>query len=257
MPYAGNIYYFASKKADTNQPAVVLIHGAAGTHLHWPHQLRRLNNHNVLAPDLPGHGKSEGLGEQSIEKYAQLIVEWLNEIGVQKAIFIGHSMGGAIAQTLAITQPQLTAGLVLISTGAVLPVNPELIEKISIPEMAPSVYDQIIKWAYHPATDAKIVKQARERMGEIRPTVTYGDFVACDRFNAADKLGDISAPTLIICGDTDKMTPLHFSKQLAENIPNVALIVIAEAGHMLNIEQPEKVAQAIVQFINPSEISGT
>jgi pimeloyl-ACP methyl ester carboxylesterase len=252
LPYAEQLYYFSSKPSDAYQHTVVLIHGAAGTHLHWPHQLRRLNNHRVLAPDLPGHGKSEGLGEQSIEKYAQQIVSWLDQIGVEKAIFVGHSMGGAIVQHLAITHPKLVSGLVLVSSGAVLPVNADLIEKVSIPEAAPGVYDLIVKWAYHPDADPKEVQQARSQMDAIRHTVTYGDFVACDHFNSSSQLTNITAPTLVICGDSDKMTPPHLSKQLHENLPNAILEFIPNAGHMLTIEQPEKVAQAIVGFINQS-----
>ena len=65
MPTAGKLFYFASKQGAAAKPAVVLIHGAGGDHLHWPYNLRRLNNHRVFAPDLPGHGKSSGLGKQS------------------------------------------------------------------------------------------------------------------------------------------------------------------------------------------------
>ncbi|MEN8241898.1 MAG: alpha/beta hydrolase [Chloroflexota bacterium] len=251
MPYTDQLYYFDSKPKDADQAAVVLIHGAAGTHLHWPHQLRRLNNHRVLAPDLPGHGKSEGLGEQSIEKYADVIVKWLEKIGVTEAILVGHSMGGAIAQTISAAHPQLVTRLVLVSTGTVLPVNPDLIEKLSIPAAAPGVYDQIVKWAYHPSTDPKLVQQARKQMDAIRHTVTYGDFVACDAFKFVNQLAKIKAPTLVICGDADKMTPAHFSKQLQENLPEAQLALVPDAGHMLNIEQPEKLAQLISEFINP------
>ena len=75
MPTAGDIYYFASKQGAATKPAVVLIHGAGGDHLHWPHNIRRLGEYRVFAPDLPGHGKSRGIGAQSIREYAKTIMD--------------------------------------------------------------------------------------------------------------------------------------------------------------------------------------
>jgi pimeloyl-ACP methyl ester carboxylesterase len=249
MPTAGSIYYFTSKPQDNDHPVLLLIHGAGGTHLHWPYNLRRLNNHRVLAPDLPGHGKSDGLGEQAIEKYVWRITEWLEQIGVEKASVVGHSMGGAIAQTLALQHPELVDRLVLVSTGAALPVNPDLLEKISSPATAPAALDLITKWSYSKNVDPKLLQQARQRMDEIRPTVIYGDFVACSQFNTSEHLSKIKAPTLVLCGEQDKMTPLRFSSQLQENIPDASLSIIPEAGHMVMLEQPEKVAAEILQFL--------
>jgi pimeloyl-ACP methyl ester carboxylesterase len=249
MPTAGSVYYFASKQEENNQPAVVLIHGAGGTHLHWPYNLRRMNNHRVLAPDLPGHGKSEGIGEQSIDSYAQVLADWLQEIGIKKAVFVGHSMGGAIGQSLALNHPKLVHGLVLVSTGPVLPVNQDLLEKISSPATSSAALDLITKWSYSRETDPKLIQQAREQMGAIRPTVIYGDFVACNHFNSTDRLSEIITPTLILCGDGDKMTPIHLSKQLNENIPNASLTLIPDAGHMVMIEQPERVAKEVMSFL--------
>ncbi len=103
-----------------NKSAVVLLHGAGGTHLHWPYNLRRLNNYKIYAPDLPGHGKSAGLGMQSVGKYADAVAEWITSVGIKKAVIAGHSMGGAIAQTLAIEYPKLVSGLILVATGAKL-----------------------------------------------------------------------------------------------------------------------------------------
>ena len=146
MPFAGGLYYFTSQQnGDKGSPAVVLIHGAGGTHLHWPYNLRRLNNHRVFAPDLPGHGKSAGLGKQSVEKYAETIADWMNAIGLDQALMVGHSMGGAIAQTLAVRYPEMVTGLVLIGTGARLEVNQELLYKFSTPSSTPAAIDLVVK----------------------------------------------------------------------------------------------------------------
>ena len=148
MPTAGNIYYFASKQGVVSKPAVVLIHGAGGDHLHWPHNVRRLGKYQVLAPDLPGHGKSQGIGEQNISHYANAITDWMHDIALPKAVIVGHSMGGAIAQTIALENPEVVQGLVLVGTGAKLPVNPGLLESLSIPASFPKAMELILRWLF-------------------------------------------------------------------------------------------------------------
>src|SRR4030042_2520041 len=107
MPNAAGIYYHAYEGAGGGKhPPVVLIHGAGGHHLYWPSQIRRMPGLRVYALDLPGHGKSEGRGEQSIALYAESILGWLLAVDIHRAIFVGSSMGRAIALHLALAHPQ-------------------------------------------------------------------------------------------------------------------------------------------------------
>ncbi len=249
MPTSGGLYFFASQQEVEDQPAIILIHGAGGTHLHWPYNLRRLNHHRIFAPDLPGHGKSEGLGEQSIDKYAQAIANWMDAAGIKKAIVGGHSMGGAIAQTLALQSPQKVSGLILVGTGSVLRVNPDLLEMLSNPATTPAALDLVTKWSYAPGTDPKLLAQVREQMDATRPAVMHGDYLACSKFDVTSQLSQIKTPTLILCGELDKMTPIHLSQQLQTSISGAKLVLIPEAGHMVMLEQPEAVAAAVIAFI--------
>ncbi|MCB2179577.1 alpha/beta hydrolase [bacterium] len=250
MPTAGGLYYFTSQQnGDRETPAVVLIHGAGGTHMHWPYNLRRLNNHRVFAPDLPGHGKSSGLGKQSVDKYAETIAEWMEAVGIDRALIIGHSMGGAIAQSLAINFPHKVTGLILIGTGAKLTVSQELLDKLSIPSSTPAAIDQVIQWSWNPNTDKKLLKQVREQMMKIRSAVIYGDFLACNNFDLTRKIDQIEVPTLVIVGENDKMTPLHINKQLESKIPTAKMAVISDCGHMVMLENPEAVADEVFGFI--------
>ncbi len=249
MPIAGSIYYFASKQAQPDQPAIVLIHGAGGNHLHWPHQLRRLKSYRVFAPDLPGHGKSSGLGEQAIDKYAAVVADWMAAIELEQAVIVGHSMGGAIAQTMAVQFPQLVSKLVLISTGAVLSVNTDLLHLLSTPASTPAAIDSVVKWSYARGTDEKLLEQARTQLNETRTSVIYGDYLACNNFNLTAELPNISTSTLVLCGEMDKMTPPDLSKQLAANIPHATLSLFPGGGHMLMLEQPEAVASALADFV--------
>lgn len=249
MPLAKEIYYFASKGGAFDRPPVVLIHGAGGDHLHWPHNIRRLPGHRVFALDLPGHGKSAGLGRQTISAYAKDIVDWLDEIDIYRAIFIGHSMGGAIAQVLALEHSDRVLGLGLVATGAKLGVNPSLLEKLSVPATFPIAVELILNWSYAEGTPKKHIATVKEQLLTTRPSVMYGDYLACDRFNVMEAINKIEVPTTVICGREDRMTPLKYAKYLVEHIPNAHLTVIPDSGHMVMQEKPQAVAKALEAFV--------
>ena len=138
MPTAAGIYYAQFDEGHKDQPPIILIHGAGSSHLIWPSEIRRLVGQRVLAVDLPGHGKSTGVGLQSISSNADQIVEFLAALGLYQAVFVGHSMGGAIALDLAIRHPNQVAGLGLISTGAYLGVDAGFLENLINPLTIPS-----------------------------------------------------------------------------------------------------------------------
>lgn len=249
MPLSGDLYYFTSRQNNKNSPVVILIHGAGGTHMHWPYNLRRINQHRVLAPDLPGHGKSAGLGKQSICKYAEAVVAWMGSIGVRKALIGGHSMGGAIAQTIALKYPDKVQGLILVATGPRLTVNQDLLMLLSMPSTTPAAIDKVIKWSWSPNTDPKLLKKVREQMLETRSAVIYGDYLACNNFDLTARLQEIEVPALVIAGDRDKMTPLYLNEQLQRGMKQAELAVIPDSGHMVMLEEPEAVASRIYDFV--------
>jgi pimeloyl-ACP methyl ester carboxylesterase len=96
MPFAADIYYHLYQEGEVEKLPVVLVHGAGGTHLYWPSQIRRMTGFCVYALDLPGHGKSGGSGLQSISGYGRCMIDWLGAIGLEQAVFVGHSMGSAV-----------------------------------------------------------------------------------------------------------------------------------------------------------------
>ena len=104
-------------------------------------------------------------------------------------------------------------------------------------------------WAFSPQTDPKLVALAAARMVEIPAAVLYGDFLACDHFDVLDQLHSIAAPTLVICGTEDRLTPVKYSDRLVEDIPGAKLELVESAGHMVMLEQPEYVQEAIRGFL--------
>ncbi len=251
MPKAADIYYHQSDLCPSNACdalPIVLIHGAGGSYLYWPPQVRRLPSLWTLAVDLPGHGRSLGAGEQSIEGYVQRLVSWAEAVGFPKAIWVGHSMGGAIALMLALQFPERVHALGLVATGARLPVNPKLLESIAHQATYSLAVETIIRWAFSPNAPSRVKTLAAQRMLETRHMVVYNDFVACNRFDVGASLGEITYPTLVIHGTADRMTPLRYGKRLAREIPQARLVTVPDAGHMVMLEQPNAVARALQAF---------
>ena len=250
MPNAADIYYHLHQGGSEGlTPPVVLIHGAGGTHLYWPSEVRRLPGYHVYAPDLPGHGKSGGRGMQSISAYTQALISWMDAVGLHSALLIGHSMGSAIALTLALDHPMRVLGLGLVGAGARLRVAPDIIEWTSNQTTFLNAVTAVITRSFSPQTSARLTELAARRMAETRPSVLNGDFLACDEFDVRERLGELHQRTLVLCGADDQMTPVRHAQFLANGIPNATLKIIPDAGHMVMLEQPQAVATALGEFI--------
>jgi pimeloyl-ACP methyl ester carboxylesterase len=251
MPLSGNLYYSLHCERGTENPPLVLIHGAAGTHLYWPPEIRRLSGYCVYAIDLPGHGKSSTLdGQQTIADYAGYLVQWLESIHIRRAVFVGHSMGGAIALNLAMDHPEYVVGLGLISSGARLRVHPELLKYAADRTTYLKAADLLVSCSFSSSTPPRLVELASKRLLETRQSVFSGDLRACDRFDVIDRLSALAQPTLVVCGEEDQMTPVRFAQFLANTMPAAQLLTIPHAGHMVMLEQPAAVADGLGAFLH-------
>lgn len=245
MPVASDLYYYYFQGGDLDSLPVVLLHGAGGSHLYWPPEIRRLTGKRVFTLDLPGHGKSGQRGQQSIAAYAKLITRWLEGLEISKAIFIGHSMGSAIAMTLAVNYPQQVAGLALVGAGARMRVRRDILEDCANPTTFHKAVDSLITGAFSHLANPRLIELATKRMLETRPSVLHGDLLACHEFDLTEKLGEIQAPTLVVCGSDDLLTPLRNSQFLAGAILGATLTVIPDAGHMVMLEKPIETASVL------------
>jgi len=250
MPYLTDLYFQAYQADDPDRKALILIHGAGGDHLSWPTQLRRLSGYRVYTPDLPGHGKSRGHGLQRIPAYGETVLDWLRELKLPKMILAGHSMGGAIALWLAINHPELLHGLVLMSTGATLPVNLSLIEELATQVGFPTAVENIMRWSFSSRIEPALVENVKKHMLKLRPSVVAGDFRACDRFDIRSDLDQVQVPTLVMVGDEDKMTPIRFSEELVNGIKGAEIEVVKGSGHMIPIEKPVVAAKKVREFMD-------
>ncbi len=243
-----DVIYYAVHQAPEAHHTLILIHGAGESHLVWPGALRNLPGATVYALDLPGHGRSRGRGRSSIAEYTDLIVNWMEKVGLSRAVWVGHSMGGAIAQWAALHHPERVAALVLVATGARLRVSPSILEGLRTD--FPRTVDLIVEWSWGTNPPARLVEEGRRMLLAMDPAIVEGDYRACDAFDVMDRLGEIRVPTLVIGGTADRMTPIKYAEYLAAHIPKAELVRIDGAGHMVMLEQPEAVAEAVRSFLD-------
>ncbi len=250
MPIIHQTYYFASGETEGARPAVILIHGAGGSHLFWASEIRHLPGERIYAIDLPSHGKSGGIGRQSIEEYAQAVLAFMDSLKIHKAVLVGHSMGGAIALWLAIHRPSRVLGLGLFATAPRLYVSDDLLSHTANPATFPLAVKFISDYAFGPDTPPRLRELGQQRLGEVRSSVLHGDFLACRAFDETHLLGRVKAPTLILTGGKDKMVPPYTAEPLQNRIKTARRHHLESAGHMLTLEEPQAVADLLKQFLS-------
>jgi pimeloyl-ACP methyl ester carboxylesterase len=250
MPSSHGIHYFVSGADRHSMPPVVLLHGAGGSHLYWPPQVRRMPGRRLLAVDLPGHGKSDGSGRQSIEEYAGDVDAFIRSIGLNTVVLVGHSMGGAIAIELAGRHPDRVLGLCLMSTGAKLRVSPEILRGTDDPAAFSTTVGRIVDLSFADDASPRLKQLAAQRMRETRSSILHGDFLACNAFDGSASVAGFVMPTLIVCGEQDRMTPPHHSHWLRSHISGSRLEMVPHAGHMVMLEQPDVVGALLDQFVD-------
>ncbi|RMD57562.1 alpha/beta fold hydrolase [Candidatus Parcubacteria bacterium] len=157
-------------------------------------------------------------------------------------------MGGAITQWTALHAPERLIGIGLVGTGARLRVLPAILTGLET-EFGKTI-DLIVKYAFAPGADQTLVDGGREEWLKNRPAVAHGDFVACDRFDVMTRVGEIRLPAAIVVGAQDQLTPVKYARFLADHLPDAELTVVENAGHMVMVEQPAAVTEALQRLVN-------
>lgn len=238
--------YFAAR-GESGAP-LVFIHGAGDSHLVWNSQLAGgATVARTFALDLPGHGRSTGGGRSTILEYAVAVREFLDVLELERAIFVGTSMGGAISQMLGLEFPERVIGLGLIGTGAKLRVAPRFLEGIRSDFR--STARALVENYYAPDAHAELKAKSFSQLLATGGAVTLGDYAACDAFDVREQISRITVPTLVICGRQDKMTPVKYSEYLVQHIRSARLVVLENAGHMAMLEQPTALTSALCEWV--------
>uniref|UniRef100_A0A7C4S5C3 Alpha/beta hydrolase n=1 Tax=Geoglobus ahangari TaxID=113653 RepID=A0A7C4S5C3_9EURY len=219
---------------------ILFVHGAGLNSNVWKNLLSL-----GFAVDLPGHGKSVARDIKSLKDYAEVLVEVVERL--ETPIIAGHSMGGAVVQEY-LRIGGKAEGVVLISTGARLPVNPKILE--SLKQDFEGTVDKLVNWMFHKDFENKIVKKfVKDIILNTGVEITLRDLYLCSKFDLTECYPEIEIPTLIIVGNEDVMTPPYLSEYLREKIPKSRLSVIHDAGHMVFLEKPNETNIILREFL--------
>jgi pimeloyl-ACP methyl ester carboxylesterase len=246
--------YTGTKVIDLAKPSVMLVHGAQNDHSVWILQSRYLAHHgfNVLAVDLPGHGRSQGEALSSVEAIAGWMLDLIATLGITACHWVGHSMGSLAALEAASQAPTKTLSLALIGTAFPMRVSDVLLTAAKDNEA--QAFDMINFWSHSrlnhspgaPGPGFSVFNQNRRLMERQKPGILLNDFAACNAYQGGiEAAKKITAPTLLILGDQDAMTPPKTANSLLENIANARKTIIEHCGHNLMAERPDKVLLAL------------
>jgi len=161
-------------------------------------------------------------------------------------VLVGHSMGGAVAQLMALEHPDAVVGLILIGTGPHLPVNPALLTGL---ETDPSAtLARIAGWSLTRTADPRLADECRKMMLAVPPALAHAQFAACAAFDIRSRRGSDRIKVHAIVGDDDRMTPPTLVESLTEVWPTATVHRIAGAGHLVMLEQPDAVNALLAQL---------
>lgn len=238
---------------DASLPAVLLLHGAAMDHSAWQWQARYLAHHGcaVLAPDLPGHGRSPGPPGDSVERLADWAADLLAALGRDRAFVAGHSLGSLVALELALRHPARVAALVLAGTGVPMPVGEAFLAAAK--DSHPAALDMQSTWGHRrlsslhaSAVPGACLALANRRLLErAAPGVQHAGLAACNAFAPAPgRIESLAVPATVIAGRFDQMTPPAAGEAVARRIPG-ARFELVDAGHAMLSEAPRAVLAAM------------
>ncbi|MGE0310680.1 MAG: alpha/beta fold hydrolase [Lautropia sp.] len=257
--------YTGGRPPAGDRPVVVFIHGAQLDHSVWILQSRYLahHDHDVLALDLPGHGRSGGAPLRTIGALADwtlaAVGQALRSLGTRAmppVVLVGHSMGSLIALEATRDAPAWLAGIVLVSTAVPMKVSDALLSAAADDE--PRALDMINAWSNAglthppgaPGPGFSIFNQNRRLMERQRPGVLATDFGACNAYaDGLDRARACRLPVLLVSGAADQMTPPRASRALADALARSHGVVVPGAGHNLMAERPDALLDALLRWL--------
>jgi pimeloyl-ACP methyl ester carboxylesterase len=236
-------------------PPVVFLHGAGVDHTVWRFQTRRLahQGYRVLAPDLPGHGRSGGEPCASMPDWAEWLVSFLDERVGGPATVVGHSMGGLIAMHAAALAPQQFQRLVVVGSGRSMPVHADLLDAAR--HDLPRAAALIAGWSMPGAARGGHPEPGTWQQGGIerlvergRPGVLAIDLEACAGCQVPVEA--IRVPTDVIMGSQDRMAGRRAGEELTAAIPGSSLHVIEGAGHDAMVQVPRTFNRMLISLFD-------
>lgn len=255
---AGVYAYTGARALDAALPTIAFIHGAANDHSVWALQSRYFAHHgfNVLAVDLPAHGRSGGAALASVEAIADWIPRVLNAANVDRAAIIGHSLGSLATLACAARYQDRVSKIALVGPAAPMLVSDALLAAAKVDDHV--AFELINGWSHSAGKQLGgnqlpgmwMTGSALRLLERTRPGVLSTDLLACHGYaTGLEAAKDVRCPTLIILGDRDIMAPNRNAQALIEALPDTRVVTLADTGHALMAEQPDAVLDALRHFL--------
>jgi 3-oxoadipate enol-lactonase len=234
---------------------IILLHGFPLNHTIWQEVVTLLGeDFRVITPDLRGHGRSDcPEGSYTMTLIAKDIAGLMDRFGVEKAVVVGHSMGGYAALAFALAFPERLAGLGLVATQAAADTperkagryaSIEVVKRAGVQEMANSMSERL-------TTRPDLIPAIRAMILSTRPEGVIGSLLGlAERSDLTGQLASIQVPALVVAGDADRVNPIERSREMAMLLPHATLVVIPGAGHMPMMEAPKVVADGLKGLIS-------
>ena len=250
--------YTAARAIDPAKPTIVFVHGAGLDHSVFGLQSRYFGYHgrNVLAVDLPAHGRSEGPPLATVPEMADWVLGLLDAAKVGKAAIVGHSMGSLVALECAARHPARIERIALLGTGYPMQVGEAFMDAARRNDHA--AYDMETIWGHSPqaAVGANpnpgmwMYGEALARLERLAPGVLHNDLKACNSYAGGEAAAaNVKCPALFILGRRDQMTPLKAGQAFAQLLPGAQVVQLALSGHLLMTESPDAVLDALIGFL--------
>jgi 3-oxoadipate enol-lactonase len=242
-------------------PAVVLIHGYPFNRSMWVEQVSALaDSYRVVTLDLRGHGESESsTGASTMKLMAQDVAALMDELQIDRAVIGGLSMGGYVALAFYELYPERVEKLLLADTRAQADTEEGKATRAAqvqqiLAEGMTGIVNAMLPKLLSPETVSKqpeIVRRLRDMMMHTSPEGAAGALRGmAEREDQTGRLSQINVPTLIVVGREDPITPVADSQKMNEGIAGSQLVVIENASHVSNIEQPEQFNRALKDFLS-------
>ena len=250
--------YTASQDVDLSKRTIVFLHGAGLDHSWWGLQSRYFGYHgfNVLAVDLPAHGRSEGPPLAGVGGMADWVSACLKELRIEKANLVGHSMGSLIALEFAARCPRNVEKIALIGVAYPMKVSDGFLDAARRND--PAAYDMETIWGHAPQVPFSgnpnpgmwMYGDTLARLSRLAPGVLHADLAACNGYAAGmDSAAKVKCPALFILGTRDMMTPPKGALALAKAMPDSKTVIIEPSGHSLMAEAPDAILNALIAFL--------
>ena len=251
--------YTAAHEFDAAKPTIVFVHGAGLDHSSWGLQSRYFGYHgwNVLAVDLPAHGRSGGAPLKSVGDMADWVKQLLDAKGIRSAALVGHSMGALIVLEFAARYPDVAKKISLIGVAYPMKVSDAFLDAARRNDTA--AYDMETIWGHaaqvpfsgNPNPGMWMYGDMLARLSRLGPGVLYTDLSACNSYAAGqDSAAKVSCPALFILGVRDMMTPPRGAESVIAAVKGARVEKIRPSGHSLMSESPDATLDALVSFLS-------